>query len=65
MTKHLRTYTKEFKEEAVRLVEISGKSMSQVARDPGISDSTLYNWCQKSSRLGEQAFPGSGHQMAQ
>ena len=64
MAKHLRTYTKEFKQEAVRLVEGSGKSMSQVARDLGISDSTLYNWCQKSSQQGEQAFPGSGHQTA-
>ena len=62
MAKHLRTYTKEFKQEAVRLVESSGKSMSQVARDLGISDSTLYNWCQKNSQLGEQAFPGSVHQ---
>lgn len=64
MAKHLRTYTKEFKQEAVQLVETSDKSMSQVARDLGISDSTLYNWCQKSSHQGAQAFPGSGHQTA-
>ena len=64
MPKQLKTYTKEFKQEAVRLVENSGKSMSQVARDLGIADSTLYHWCQQSGQQGEQAFPGSGHQTA-
>jgi len=42
MPKEARTYTHEFKLEAVRLVETSGKSMSQVARDLGIADSTLH-----------------------
>ncbi len=62
MPKQQKTYTKEFKQEAVRLVENSGKSMSQVARDLGVADSTLYHWCQQLSQQGEQAFPGSGHQ---
>ena len=35
------TYTKEFKVEAVKLVETSGKSKSQIAQDLGISDSSL------------------------
>jgi transposase len=43
MPKDQRTYTKEFKLEAVQLVQTSGKSMVQVARDLGIADSTLYN----------------------
>ncbi len=65
MPKEQRTYTKEFKQEAVRLVETSGKSMTQVARDLGIADSTLCHWCQQFTKQGEQAFPGSGHQTAQ
>lgn len=64
MPKQQKTYTKEFKQEAVRLVENSGKSMSQVARDLGVADSTLYHWYQQLSQQGEQAFPGSGHQTA-
>jgi len=36
--------------------------MTQVARDLGIADSTLYHWCQQFTKQGEQAFPGSGHQ---
>lgn len=59
MPKEQRTYTKEFKQEAVRRVETSGKSMTQVARDLGIADSTLSHWYQQLSKQGEPAFPGS------
>jgi transposase len=62
MPRHQRTYMTEFKQEAVRLVETSGKSISQVARDLGISDSVLSHWCKQAREHGEQAFPGSGHQ---
>jgi transposase len=65
MAKDQRTFTKEFKLEAVRLVRTSGKSMAQVARDLGIADSTLHHWCKVLAQQGEQAFPGSGHQTAQ
>ena len=37
MAKEQKTYTKEFKEEAVRLLESSGKSAAQLARDLGIA----------------------------
>jgi transposase InsO family protein len=40
--KHRQEYTPNFKREAVNLVETSGKSVSQIARDLGISDSILY-----------------------
>ena len=62
MPKQLKTYTKEFNLEAVRLVKSSGKPMSHIARDLGVSDSALYHWCKQ---LAEQAFPGSGHQTAE
>ena len=65
MPKQQKTYTREFKVEAVQLVKSSGKPMSQIARDLGISDSALYQWCKHLSDQGEQAFPGSGHQTAQ
>ena len=41
MTKQQNTYTREFKVEAVQLVKSSGKPMSQIARELGISDSAL------------------------
>ena len=65
MGKQQKVYTREFKVEAVQLVKSSGKPMSQVARELGISDSALYQWCKKLAGQGEQAFPGSGHQTAQ
>lgn len=63
MQKAIRTYTKEFKLEAVHLVQSSGKSQAQIARDLGIADSTLCHWCKHMAEQGSQAFPGSGHQM--
>ena len=65
MQKTQRTYTREFKMEAVQLVQSSGKSMNQIAHDLGIADSTLHNWCKLLSEQGAQAFPGSGHQTPQ
>lgn len=39
-----RNYTQEFKREAVRLMESSGKPVAQLARDLGINDNNLYRW---------------------
>lgn len=39
-----RSYTEEFKREAVRLMETSGKPVAQIARDLGINDNNLYRW---------------------
>jgi transposase len=64
MAKQQPSYTKEFKQEAVQLVETSKKSKSEIARDLGISDSALSKWCKAFGKHGEQAFPGKGHQTA-
>ncbi|HLZ63049.1 MAG TPA: transposase [Ktedonosporobacter sp.] len=64
-TSDQRTFTKEFKLEAVQLAQTSGKSQAQVARDLGIADSTLHHWCKEFSEHGKQAFPGSGNPPAQ
>ncbi len=42
MGKIQKVYTKEFKEEAVRLAQTSGKSIVQVARELGISDTSIH-----------------------
>jgi transposase len=65
MPKEQRTFTKEFKLEAVQLVQKSGKSQAQIARDLGIADSPLHHWWKAFAEQGSQAFPGSGHQTAQ
>jgi transposase len=53
MAKQQKTYTKEFKLEAVQLVKSSGKPMSQVARELGVSDSALSKWCKQLTEQGE------------
>ncbi|MGZ6881040.1 MAG: transposase [Mycobacteriaceae bacterium] len=35
----------EFREGAVRIVRETGKSIAQVARDLGVNEGTLGNWC--------------------
>jgi transposase len=64
MPKEQRTFTKEFKVEAVRLANTSGKPITEIARDLGVSDSTIHNWRKQLAEQREQAFPGSGHQTA-
>jgi len=39
-----RNYTEAFKREAVRVMEMSGKPVAQMARDLGINDNNLYRW---------------------
>lgn len=61
MPKNQHIFTKEFKLEAVQLVQKSGKSQAQIARDLGIADSTLHHWCKEFAKAGQRAFPGSGN----
>jgi len=62
MAKAQRVYTREFKEEAVRLAQASGKSIAQVARELGISDTSIHQWRKELAEYSKEAFPGSGHQ---
>lgn len=62
MGKIQKVYTKEFKQEAVRLAETSGKPIAQIARELGISDSAIHGWRKELAEHGEEAFPGKGHQ---
>jgi transposase len=61
MAKARKTYTREFKVEAVRLLERSGKSQTEVAEELGISHTSLSRWRQKFGLEGEAAFPGRGN----
>lgn len=48
----------------MRLTETSGKSITQIARELGVSDSAIHNWRKELVKHGEEAFPGKGHQTA-
>jgi transposase len=54
-----RRYTAEFKAEAVRFVATSGKPVSEVSRELGINEQTLYRWKrQATSSDGSGVEPG-------
>lgn len=63
MTEKRKTYTREFKIEAVRLVESGGKSGAAIEDDLGIGRGQVYRWRRQ---LAEEngsirAFPGTGN----
>ena len=60
MTKERKQYSREFKQEAVRLLETSGKSASELERELGIGKGNLWRWKRKFAADGKNAFPGHG-----
>ena len=61
MARTRRTYTPEFKAQAVQLVTEQGYSVAEAARSLGISENLIRNWKQALQDQGDQAFPGQGH----
>jgi transposase len=55
-----RTFSREFKLEAVKLVKDRGVSVTQAAKDLGLSQSVLGRWVREASEDPKQAFPGRG-----
>ena len=61
MPENRKKYTREFKLEAVQLAKTSGKSISQIERDLGLSHGTLFHWRRQFTEHAADAFPGRGH----
>lgn len=55
-----KTYDKEFKLDAVRLIVEQGRSVASVARDLGVNENSLHHWKKKYAEDGKEAFPGHG-----
>jgi len=60
MARRRKTYTKEFKEEAVRLVERGDRSACEIAESLGVSSSLLSRWVRSKASEGNDAFRGRG-----
>ena len=58
--KDRKRYSREFKLEAVRRADESGKTVAEVARELDISVHHLYRWRNEASEQGEKVFPGQG-----
>jgi transposase len=55
-----RVYTSEFKQEAVQLVQTSGKPVAELERELGLSQGLLKYWVRQAKADGQAAFPGHG-----
>jgi len=58
--KQRQTFSKEFKREAVRLLETTSKPASELALELGVRRNQLYKWQEQLRAKGEEAFPGKG-----
>jgi transposase len=61
MAKPRRTFTPEFKAQAVKLVTEQGRSVAEVARDLDLGESLLRSWKDALAASGASAFPGHGN----
>ncbi len=59
--KKRKKYTAEFKREAIRLAESSGKPVTEIERDLGLWRGCISGWRRQLARKGKEAFPGQGH----
>lgn len=60
MSQQRKTYTREFKIEAVRLWQTTDKTAAEVEQDLDITHGLLYKWKRQQVENGDQAFPGQG-----
>src|SRR5437773_8287123 len=57
MARQYRKFDQDFQQGAVRLVLETGKPIAQVARELGINEGTLGNWCARERRRREGGNP--------
>ena len=56
-----KSYTREFKLEALRMITDQGLSIAEAARRLGIGENLLRNWKKAAAKWGTDAFPGNGN----
>jgi transposase len=61
MIKARKIYSREFKENAVKL-SYERSNISDLARELGLRASILYRWREESQIKGKESFPGNGNQ---
>jgi transposase len=61
MTQKRKQFSKQFKNDAVKLVTEQGYNVSEAARNLGIHHSSLRRWKKQFETSDSQAFPGKGH----
>jgi transposase len=62
MAEQRKQYTRDFKLEAIRLLDESGRSKAQITRELGVHESMFKRWkAQVEERPRAEAFPGNGN----
>jgi len=61
MARTRKTYTPEFKLQAVKMILEQKLAVAEVARRLGVSQNLLHTWKKAFLTGGANAFPGSGH----
>jgi len=56
-----KSYDKEFKLYAVKLVEEKGQKIAETARELDLAEQTLHNWVKKYRNEADAGFVGSGN----
>jgi transposase len=56
-----RSFSKEFKISAVKMIIDEGRKATEVARQLGIAEHLIYNWKRKYQEDQQEAFPGNGN----
>ncbi len=65
MTKQRRTFSQEFKQEAVALVVEHGYSYAEAGRSLGIRGNLIGRWKRQLEDVASEAFPGKGKRTAE
>lgn len=60
MARRRRTYTAEFKAEAVKLITEQGYSVAEASRSLDVGETLLRSWKAALQEKGADAFPGNG-----
>jgi transposase len=55
-----KTYDREFKLSAVKMITEGGMKLSEVSRDLGVNENSLHRWKKDYLLDQQQAFPGKG-----
>ncbi|MEW5949281.1 MAG: transposase [Thermodesulfobacteriota bacterium] len=61
MTTKKKSYSRQFKVDAVKLVTEQGYKVSEAARNLGVNPGVLRRWKDQFEMDSDQAFPGKGH----
>ncbi len=56
-----KTYTREFKLQALKMLTDQGLSVAEVARRLGVTEGSVRAWREAAGGLGAAAFPGHGN----